>query len=77
MRLYPAVSSIVTSAQCPTTMNFYSDSELLEVALKALASKDEQTKIKAANDTKTHLEAAARELSLERFGQFEEELYHV
>jgi hypothetical protein len=54
-------------------MNLYSDFELLDANFRLLAIENERKR--AAVDVKMHVEAAARELSLERFGKFENELY--
>lgn len=54
-------------------MNLYNDAEILEAAIKALVTPAEREK--SAKTIKTHVEIAARELSLENFGKFENELY--
>ena len=54
-------------------MNLYSDFEILGNNLKLLAVENERDK--ATYEVRLHVEAAARELSLERFGNFENELY--
>lgn len=56
-------------------MNLYSDYDLLLDNLRALIGKDESQRSLAAIEIKAHVEAAARELSLARFGAFESELY--
>ena len=56
-------------------MNQYSDYCLLDASLKALASKDDVDRSKVALEIREHVEAAARELSLERFATYENELY--
>jgi hypothetical protein len=55
-------------------MNLYSDFEILDTSIKLLGS--ESNRKKSTSDIKLHVEAAARELSLERFGNFENELYN-
>eukprot|EP01041_Mallomonas_annulata_P001944 gene1944-3771_t len=56
-------------------MHQYSDVELLESTLSACSSCDEAVRKRAAFDIKAHVESAARELSLESFANFENELY--
>lgn len=57
-------------------LQLYSDCKLLEESLFVLANiEDKDQKLKAAADIRAHVEAAARELSLERFANFENELY--
>lgn len=58
-------------------MNVYADSALLEEAFRSLASKEEGEKSRAVTEIKHHLEVAVRELSLERFARFENDLYKV
>ena len=58
-------------------MNLYSDIELLEGSLRGLSSASQAEIHRSSDDIKRHVEAAARELSLERFGNFENELYQV
>ena len=55
-------------------MNLYSDFEVLDASIKSLGS--DANRKKSTADIKLHVEAAARELSLERFGNFENELYN-
>jgi FKBP12-rapamycin complex-associated protein len=54
-------------------MNLYSDFETLDHNLKLLHNDFERNQ--ATLEIKMHVEAAARELSLERFGNFENELF--
>jgi FKBP12-rapamycin complex-associated protein len=54
-------------------MNLYSDWEKLEGSLRLLSNRFEVEK--ATLDIRDHVEVAARELSLERFGRFENDLY--
>lgn len=54
-------------------MNLYSDFEVLAANLKFLSVENKREK--ATIEIKHHVEAAARELSLERFGNFENELF--
>ena len=56
-------------------MNLYSDSALLETCLRSLGSKEDVDRHRIVLEIKEHLEAAACELSLERFANFENELY--
>jgi hypothetical protein len=57
-------------------MDLYSDTKLLEESLYEVSeSIDQDIKQRAAAEIKKHVEAAARELSLERFANFENELY--
>jgi hypothetical protein len=58
-------------------MNAYSDYELLGGILKALVSRDVAERDAAAASLKSHVEMAFREMSTERFGQFEKELFQV
>jgi hypothetical protein len=58
-------------------MNLYADFKVLDATLKSLSGKDEALRAKATLEVKAHVEAAARELSLERFAKFENELYQV
>lgn len=54
----------------------YSDIELLEMQLSVLTSAEStERKRSAASEVRGHVEAAARELSLDRFAKFENELY--
>ena len=55
-------------------MNLYSDFEALDTSIKLLGI--DSTRKKATSDIKLHVEVAARELSLERFGNFENELFN-
>ena len=56
-------------------MQLYSDYDLLSGNLSQLTGKGEGLQEKAAQEVKAHVEAAARELSLFRFANFENELY--
>jgi FKBP12-rapamycin complex-associated protein len=56
-------------------MNLYSDYDLLEDSLKILSGRSDVGKHTSAIEIKAHVEAAARELSLERFANFESNLY--
>eukprot|EP00601_Ochromonadales_sp_CCMP2298_P001577 CAMPEP_0173176150 /NCGR_PEP_ID=MMETSP1141-20130122/4293_1 /TAXON_ID=483371 /ORGANISM="non described non described, Strain CCMP2298" /LENGTH=339 /DNA_ID=CAMNT_0014098443 /DNA_START=164 /DNA_END=1179 /DNA_ORIENTATION=- len=56
-------------------MNLYGDFKLLDATLSSLSGKDDSARDKATQEVKFHLETAARELSLERFARFENELY--
>eukprot|EP00605_Chrysophyceae_sp_TOSAG23-4_P001470 GSChrysophyteH1.ASY1.ANO1.1606.1 assembled CDS len=56
-------------------MQLYSDIDLLSASLQTLIDTDERRQARAAIDIRSHLEAAARELSLVRFANFENELY--
>lgn len=56
-------------------MNLYSDYDLLEISLKILSGRSDVGKQDSAIEIKAHVEAAARELSLERFANFETNLY--
>ena len=58
-------------------MNLYSDSDLLEVTFKSLILKDEGDRNEAVRHLKAHVEVAVRELSTERFNNFEIELFQV
>ena len=58
-------------------MNVYSDYEVLAGIFKSLVSKDETERNTAVASLKTHVQAAFREMSTERFGNFENELYQV
>ena len=58
-------------------MNQYSDYELLEGVFKSLVSKDESERNAAVLLLKSHVESAFREMSSERFGNFENDLYQV
>jgi hypothetical protein len=58
-------------------MNQYSDVERLELTLHSITSSDEATRMRSSKDVKGHVESAARELSLESFANFENELYQV
>lgn len=54
----------------------YSDIELLEMQLSILTSNESiDRKRSAAMELRSHVETAARELSLDRFAKFENELY--
>ena len=54
----------------------YSDIELLEMQLSTLTSAESlERKRLAAMEVRSHVETAARELSLDRFAKFENELY--
>jgi FKBP12-rapamycin complex-associated protein len=54
----------------------YSDVELLELELSVLISPDPLARKRtAALEIRAHVESAARELSLDRFAKFENELY--
>ena len=55
-------------------MNLYSDSESLDEIISNLLTNERKS---AATELKFHVEAAARELSLERFSSFENSLYQV
>jgi hypothetical protein len=57
-------------------MNLFSDYPLLVINLRKLSS-DEGDRQKASADIKVLVESAARELSLERFEQFERDLFQV
>ena len=56
-------------------MQLYSDFNLLNENLAALGSKFEAKQVEAVKDIRNHVEVAARELSLLRFANFENELY--
>jgi hypothetical protein len=56
-------------------MQLYSDFNLLSVNLDTLSDPDEALQASAAKEVRVHLEAAARELSLTRFANFENELF--
>ena len=58
-------------------MNLYSDHTELDEALTLLCGKDANIRIRAVIEVKKHVEAAARELSLERFAKFESDLYQI
>jgi hypothetical protein len=58
-------------------MNQYSDYELLEGVFKSLITKDETERNNAVLSLKSHVESAFREMSTERFGNFENDLYQV
>lgn len=58
-------------------MNLYSDYDLLEITFKSLVSKDENERKRAVVELKWHVEAAIRELSTERFNNFEIQLFQV
>lgn len=58
-------------------MNLYSDYKELDETLSLLCGKDGNIRIKAVVEVKRHVEAAARELSLERFAKFESDLYQI
>lgn len=58
-------------------MELYTDRELLDASLKQLVAVDNSDRNIAAIDVRVHVEAAAKELSFERFGLFELELYQV
>lgn len=56
-------------------MQLYSDYSILDRNLKDLSSDAASTQYEAAESIKDHVEVAARELSLLRFANFENELY--
>ncbi len=56
-------------------MQLYSEYDILNGNLASLGNKDEPKQRLAAAEIKFHVEAAARELSLLRFANFENELY--
>ena len=56
-------------------MQLYSDYDILSGNLSQLSGQQEGLQEKAAQKIKAHVEAAARELSLVRFANFENELY--
>ena len=65
-------------------MNLYSDFKVLDLALKSFSNTNvnksnhefsNQYSLNNAIAIKVHLETAAKELSLERFSKFENELY--
>jgi len=58
-------------------MQLYSDKDLLEERLRVLVGREDGLRNAAAVDIKAHVEVAARELSLVRFGAFENELYRT
>ena len=58
-------------------MHQYSDVEVLATTLTSVSSSEEALRSRAAVDIKAHVESAARELSLESFANFENELYKV
>ena len=58
-------------------MQLYSDFERLSDNLASLGSQEESKQRQATGEIKAHVEAAARELSLLRFANFENELYQT
>lgn len=58
-------------------LNLNSDDLLLTANLKKLSSDNEQDRITSTKNIKVLVETAARELSLERFENFERDLFKV
>lgn len=58
-------------------LNLNSDDLLLTANLKKLSSNNEQDRITSTKNIKVLVETAARELSLERFENFERDLFKV